>query len=112
MKLHLHLLTQQHAYTTYLKGGSNYDIWAQGVTGRVIGVGAATLTTSFDQGQCILPMVEKPGQFLQFWILLDLDFNKLSMVDTLTGYAAREDHMFLKQLMVEQHGSLLPVLLC
>ncbi len=82
-------------YTTYIKGGISFDVWAQGVTGRVISVGAATTTTAFDQG-----MYSTDGG--ETWALstildtIDRDFNKLSMVDSLTGYAAREDHYVSK----------------
>lgn len=82
-------------HTTYLKGGISFDVWVQGVTGRVISVGAATTSTSFDQG-----MYSTDGG--ETWAIstildtIDRDFNKLSMVDTVTGYAAREDHYVSK----------------
>ena len=82
-------------YTTYLKGGISFDVWAQGVTGRVISVGAATTTTAFDQG-----MYSTDGG--ETWAIstmmdsADNDMNKLSMVDSLIGYTAGEDHRVMK----------------
>ena len=82
-------------HTIYLKGGSTYDIWAHGVTGNVIGVGSATTTTAFDQS-----MYSTDGG--ETWAIstildtIDRDFNKISMVDSVTGYVAREDHYVSK----------------
>jgi hypothetical protein len=82
-------------HTTFLKGGYLYGIWAESPTGRVIAAGSATGTTSFDQG-----MYSTDGG--ESWAVsvvedsLDFDFNEISMVTPLIGYAAREDHYVSK----------------
>jgi photosystem II stability/assembly factor-like uncharacterized protein len=82
-------------YTNWLRPGTLYSIWAQSNTGKVIAGGAASSTTSFNQ-----VMYSNDGG--QTWALstimdsLDVDFNKIFMVDTLIGYAACEDYNVYK----------------
>ena len=82
-------------YTNWLRPGTLYSIWAQSNTGKVIAGGAASSTTSFNQA-----MYSTDGG--NTWALsafldsADVDFNKISMVDTLIGYAACEDYNVYK----------------
>jgi photosystem II stability/assembly factor-like uncharacterized protein len=83
------------AHTTWVKAGTLYDIWAENGTGRLVAVGAPGNPTSNDQGMYStdggntwVSGVVSPGT--------DLDFNAVSMVSPLIGYAAGEDHIVYK----------------
>jgi len=82
-------------HTIFLRSGSLYTIWAENNTGRVITGGAATSTTTFNQG-----MYSTDGG--ETWALstvtdsVDRDFNQISMVSPLIGYVGREDHYVSK----------------
>jgi photosystem II stability/assembly factor-like uncharacterized protein len=80
---------------TWLRPGSLYCIWAESASGTVITGGAASSTTTFNQG-----MYSTDGG--DTWALsvvedsVDRDFNAISMVTPLIGYVAREDHYVSK----------------
>lgn len=82
-------------HTTWLRPGTLYTIWAESSDGNVIAGGAATTTTNFDQA-----VYSTDGG--ETWAIsvvedsVDADFNDLSMVTPLIGYAAREDHYVSK----------------
>jgi photosystem II stability/assembly factor-like uncharacterized protein len=83
------------AHTLWVKAGILYDVWVQRADSRVVAVGAPGNTTSNDQGMFSTDGgdtwasgVTTPGT--------DLDFNSLSMVDSLLGYACGEDHIVYK----------------
>lgn len=83
------------SYNTWLKSGTLYDIWAESESGRVIAVGAPGISgTTFDQA-----MYSTDGG--ETWAIATSDstphdFNDLSMVDNMTGYACLEDHFVYK----------------
>jgi photosystem II stability/assembly factor-like uncharacterized protein len=72
-------------FTTMLKGGTIYDVWASSITGTVITVGAPTVAgSSFDQ-------ILKSTNGGTTWSVLTLTgstatFNSIGMVDATTGW--------------------------
>ena len=83
------------ALNTWIKSGTLYDIWAYSASGRVIAVGAPGISGStYDQG-----MYSTDGG--DTWAVATSDstphdFNDLSMVDSLLGYACLEDNFVYK----------------
>ncbi len=79
------------AYTTWIKAGNLYDIWAESTTGRVIAVGSPGIAgTVFDQ-----VMYSTNGgdswQLGNFSATADEDLNGISMVNALTGYVVGDE---------------------
>lgn len=83
------------ALNTWIKSGTLYDIWAQSEGGRVVAVGAPGISgTTYDQA-----MYSTDGG--DTWAVATSDptphdFNDLSMVDSLLGYACLEDQYVYK----------------
>jgi photosystem II stability/assembly factor-like uncharacterized protein len=83
------------AYNSWIKSGTLYDVWIQSPGGKVIAVGAPGISgTTFDQA-----MYSTDGG--ETWTIATADstphdFNDLSMVDPMTGYACLEDHYVYK----------------
>jgi photosystem II stability/assembly factor-like uncharacterized protein len=83
------------ALNTWIKSGTLYDIWAYSASGRVIAVGAPGISGStYDQG-----MYSTDGG--DTWAIATSDstphdFNDLSMVDSVLGYACLEDNFVYK----------------
>jgi len=82
-------------HTNFIKGGTLYDVWADNPLGNVIACGTSTSTTAFDQA-----IYSTDGG--ETWAVStmmdssDLDFNRVSMASSTTGYAAGEDHRVMK----------------
>jgi len=82
-------------HTNFIKAGTLYDVWADNPLGNVIACGTASGTTTFDQA-----IYSTDGG--ETWAVStmmdssDLDFNRVSMVSSTTGYTAGEDHRVMK----------------
>jgi photosystem II stability/assembly factor-like uncharacterized protein len=83
------------ALNTWIKSGTLYDIWAESESGNVIAVGAPGISGStYDQG-----MYSTDGGETWAVAVSDStphDFNDMSMVDNMLGYACLEDHYVYK----------------
>ncbi|MCW8805244.1 MAG: YCF48-related protein [Ignavibacteriaceae bacterium] len=83
------------AFTNWIKAGTLYDVWADNPMGNVIACGAASSTTTFDQA---IYSTDGGASWAVSTMMdsSDLDFNRVSMVSSTTGYAACEDYRIMK----------------
>ena len=83
------------AFTNFIKGGTLYDVWVDNPLGNAIACGSATSTTAFDQA---IYSTDGGSTWAVSTMLdsSDLDFNRVSMVNSTVGYAAGEDHRVMK----------------
>ncbi len=83
------------AHTMFIYAGTLYSVWGESSTGKVIAVGTASNTTTYDQA-----IYSTDGG--STWAVssisdsADLDFNDISMVNSTTGYTVGEDHRVMK----------------
>jgi photosystem II stability/assembly factor-like uncharacterized protein len=79
--------SSKQCFTTLIKTGANYDVWAQSATGNVLTVGASTIAgTVYDQ---ILKSTNGGVNWsiVPYSTTSRTQFNSLFMIDANTGYA-------------------------